>query len=426
MISSPERDQSEPVAGEPPFDITLVACSATKQAGAVRADELYKSNLFAGSRILAERASRSWFIISAKYGLVRPAAVIQSYDSSLDQMSLGERAQWATRVVEALPLSGLLAPRILLLAGEVYAAPLRPLLEARGARIIEPLRGMGIGSRISFLRRAVSDFDRMLRLSQLYEAIERLGYGRGQGKRLGDLSASDVWAERGVYIFVDDSEGHRWDMMMPRIVRVGTHGVSVGSKSTLWQRLRTHRGGEDLFGSHRSSVFRRHVGAAILKRTSKTHRSWGVGDSASRTVRSREASLERAVSEYLRNLRVYFIAVGDSPSANSDRSYIERSLVALLSNHLHPLDPPGRKWLGAHADRVEIQKSGLWNVDYVGESEQKDWLYSFESFVDRTLRGEKISESIAPAGWRETARTREVNQPDLFVQLEPPTAQTPG
>lgn len=51
-----------------------------------------------------------------------------------------------------------------------------------------------------------------------------------------------------------------------RIVRVGTHAVSTGSKATLWHRLRAHRGSKDGRGNHRASIFRRHAGAAMIAR----------------------------------------------------------------------------------------------------------------------------------------------------------------
>jgi hypothetical protein len=54
------------------------------------------------------------------------------------------------------------------------------------------------------------------------------------------------------------------------VVRVGTHALTAASSATLWDRLRQHRGhlgGRDPgSGNHRASVFRRHVGAALIGR----------------------------------------------------------------------------------------------------------------------------------------------------------------
>lgn len=73
-----------------------------------------------------------------------------------------------------------------------------------------------------------------------------------------------TWPTRGVYFFFEPGEvcadGDRF-----RVVRVGTHAVSRPPKTTLWQRLALHKG-NPAGGSHRGSVFRRHVGCALLAR----------------------------------------------------------------------------------------------------------------------------------------------------------------
>lgn len=52
-----------------------------------------------------------------------------------------------------------------------------------------------------------------------------------------------------------------------RITRVGTHAIRDGEESTLWGRLRNHRGTHSGGGNHRSLVFRRHVGMAMMNRS---------------------------------------------------------------------------------------------------------------------------------------------------------------
>ena len=43
----------------------------------------------------------------------------------------------------------------------------------------------------------------------------------------------------------------------PRVVRIGTHGLKNGSRSTLWGRLSQHRGSSRSgLGNHRGSSFR--------------------------------------------------------------------------------------------------------------------------------------------------------------------------
>src|SRR5947207_380407 len=75
------------------------------------------------------------------------------------------------------------------------------------------------------------------------------------------------WPKRGVYFFFDDDEP-RATGTSPRMVRVGTHALRCGERSTLWGGLRGHRGRTDGnhpgSGDHRGSVFRKHVGAAMI------------------------------------------------------------------------------------------------------------------------------------------------------------------
>ena len=55
-----------------------------------------------------------------------------------------------------------------------------------------------------------------------------------------------------------------------RVVRVGTHALRPTDQTTLWGRLRRHRGrigGRNPGGgNHRASIFRGHVGTALIQR----------------------------------------------------------------------------------------------------------------------------------------------------------------
>ena len=105
-----------------------------------------------------------------------------------------------------------------------------------------------------------------------------------------------------VYFFFDSSE-HLNDGRS-RVVRVGTHVITDGSSTTLWQRLSQHRGSTsrdsgEMGGNHRGSVFRRHVGDAIIasdKQYTPIASTWGVGSNAPREVRNSEQPVELAVS----------------------------------------------------------------------------------------------------------------------------------
>lgn len=95
---------------------------------------------------------------------------------------------------------------------------------------------------------------------------------------------------------------------------------------------------------------------------------WGEGSSAGRERRLAELELERRVSDYIRELPFLWVKVDDEPGPDSDRAYIERNTIALVSNYRKPsVDTRSGDWLGKASPCEEIRQSGLWNVDHVGE-----------------------------------------------------------
>lgn len=165
-----------------------------------------------------------------------------------------------------------------------------------------------------------------------------------------------------------------------------TAGCHELFESTLWGRLRTHRGGVQGGGNHRGSVFRRHVGQALLARESAKLSTWGEGSSTSSTIRASEALLEQEVSKHLGGMSVLWLEVPDNPGPQSARAYIGRNAIALLSNGLDPIDKPSARWLGFHSPHHDIRSSGLWNLDHVRATYESVFLNALESFVRLTCR----------------------------------------
>jgi len=155
---------------------------------------------------------------------------------------------------------------------------------------------------------------------------------------------------------------------IPRIVRIGTHAVSSGSKATLRNRLRNHLGRADGVGSHRGSVFRLHVGRAMLIANNILEQfpSWGEGQNAPQEILIREQEHERRVTEYISRLEVFIIPINDEPSKNSLRAHVETQLIALFTEGYKIIDKPSTKWLGIKSPKEPIVRSGLWNLRDVG------------------------------------------------------------
>ena len=195
------------------------------------------------------------------------------------------------------------------------------------------------------------------------------------------------WPDRGVYVFFSNTEP-RTAVDHPRITRIGTHAVSAGSSTTLWNRLRTHRGATrgsyEGGGNHRGSVFRRHVGRAIIERDGlhDAYPHWGEGSSAGRERRLAELPLERRVSDSIRDRPFLWLEVDDEPGPDSDRAYLERNLITLVSNFKkESIDPRADDWLGHHSPLPELRESGLWNVDHVDDEYVPAVLDRLQSYI---------------------------------------------
>lgn len=399
-----------------PRTIALVSCVSSKEQFPAPARDLYTSALFRKARAYAERNADVWYILSAKYGLVDPYSVIDPYDVTLNRMSVAQRRAWAAKV--RLELEQVVRPgdTVVMLAGAHYREGLMGALRARGVRVEVPMQGLGIGKQLQWLsqsreRRRSSEPDHRPRirvmqrasapavtvtpatvrvrnppvgdamLDDLYDLIRQMAERYG-ARPLGTCSASMRWPERGVYFFLDPSERRAKVASQYRIVRVGTHALNPGSRSTLWKRLRQHRGQASGMGNHRGSVFRHHVGLALLAREGVQHPTWGVRPAASRDVVEAEREMEERVSAYLARLLVTHVPVLDEPGPASLRGYVERNAIALLSSLGPEVDAASAEWLGHFAKSEGIRRSGLWNVRHVGDGVEETFLGRLGELVD--------------------------------------------
>ncbi|MBF7083933.1 hypothetical protein IT084_13225 [Desulfallas sp. Bu1-1] len=221
-------------------------------------------------------------------------------------------------------------------------------------------------------------------LERFYRILNTIRERVGGERRLSTCNGRMNWPRRGVYFFFEPGENRSSGAGL-RVVRVGTHAVSRGSGTTLWTRLRTHRGVLSGGGNHRGSIFRLHVGTALLARgdyPDAVRRSWGRGSSAPKEVRRAEHSLECAVSEYIGKMPFLWLGVDDEPGPESMRKYIERNAVALLSaaSRLR-IDPPSEGWLGHSCRHEAVRILGLWNVDHVFDDYDPGFLELFEQLA---------------------------------------------
>ena len=154
-IERPTRIEARPDPQAPvsyaPGTIALVSCVATKRPGAHAARDLYVSAWFKKVRQHVERAGLTWYILSAKYGLVAPDQEIEAYEMTLNNMGLQDRRGWAYDVMGQMSEQLQDHDRFVLFAGARYREFLEPLLAAQGAKTQVPMEGLTQGRQLNWL-----------------------------------------------------------------------------------------------------------------------------------------------------------------------------------------------------------------------------------------------------------------------------------
>lgn len=142
----------------------VVGCGKSKLDHSAPARELYTGSLFRMARRYAEASGRPWVILSGAHGVIGPDVVLRPYDAGPPERGR-ERDGWARKA--AVGIEGYareLHPKwkgpICVLAGERYADPLCRELAELDLHWSQPLRGMGTGQRLQFLKREIEAFER--------------------------------------------------------------------------------------------------------------------------------------------------------------------------------------------------------------------------------------------------------------------------
>lgn len=369
------------------MEVGLVSCSKSKKEIASKPRELYiESALFRKARRHVETHQDDWYILSAKHHVLDPEGEeIEPYDETLTNKTVDEKREWSQEVFQELEEQNLLTHTLVLHTGKDYYEHLIPLLEEAGVDYRIPTEGLSQGKTM-----------RWYNIERFYNLMDRLEDQAGGKQKLEDCTGYMDWPDRGVYFFFSPTET-REDSDQLRVTRIGTHAVSEGSSTSLWDRLKQHYGtgsgskNHPHGGNHRGSVYRKRVGEAFIHKDNlqDEYPSWDDRwSSISRErdeVRDEEYSLEKRVSQFIRKQPFLWVNIDDEPSKHSDRATVEKNAIALLSNfEKEPIDPCSKDWLGKESPKKEIRKSGLWNVNHVDESYSSDFLDLLEEKVEQT------------------------------------------
>lgn len=230
--------------------------------------------------------------------------------------------------------------------------------------------------------------ERQADTERLYDLLDALATASGGPRLLSGTTRPTDWPTRGVYFFFEPGEV-RADGR-PRVVRVGTHALTTRSRTTLWTRLSQHRGhlagSNPGGGNHRGSIFRLHVGAALIvcdQVKDLPLSAWLSTDPLPKHRRA-EGVCERAVSAYIGQMPVLCLEVPNRDDGTSDRGLVEATVIALLSRAAGGVDPATAGWLGQHAPNQAIADSGLWNVRHVRDGYDPMTLDVIAGYIQQT------------------------------------------
>lgn len=361
----------------------IIGCSRNKVTKATTARQLYTSDRFQAACEIAEALGAPFYVLSGLHGLLLPGKTVEPYNVDLTTSDEVHKKAWRKKVAAFLR-KHVTSSKVCVLAADSYTHAFIDIVHAQGERplTVAPLQSLDENLRWEWHNQALAAARRYRDLKRLYGIIAD---ARDSGRTflLGDLSNRKLPA-RGVYIFVDLNERNFYGAP-GRIVRIGTHAVSIGSKSTLKLRLRNHLGLSDGSGNHRGSIFRLHVGRALLEKEGAGDqlRSWGEGQHASADIRALERDHEMRVSNYLRALEVFILDIDDLPTKDSLRAAVERQLIALCSEELQPIDHASEGWLGKYSPMRLIVTSGLWNLRDVGRKYEPISAGSMDDILSR-------------------------------------------
>jgi len=170
-------------------------------------------------------------------------------------------------------------------------------------------------------------------------------------------SYSAVPFDNGLYFLYQTGEASE-HAPLGRVVRVGNH---PRSDNGLARRLRQHYSGQK-----NGSVFRKLLGGALIRSRDPNNACLapapgkGHWEKQHAKVCSRCASVEQEVSALLRsNFRFRCVRIDQ----RAERGLFEALLIGTLS--LCPACKPSDQWLGVYAYSDHVQRSGLWNSQFV-------------------------------------------------------------
>jgi hypothetical protein len=227
--------------------------------------------------------------------------------------------------------------------------------------------------------------ERIEHINRFYSLINELESFKKK-RSLKNSTGKVLWPKQGIYYFFERTENR--ENGNPKVVRIGTHAVSKGSKTKYWERLRQHKGTKKGTGNHRGSVFRKLIGKSLISKHNLNleFSEWGK-NKTDKNNKQKEEKLELQVSEIIGKMEFLSLSVPGESNKNNMRAYIETNSIALLSNRnkKEKIDLPSENWLGSFSGHNHVLESGLWNSDDTEKNYDSKFLDKLEELIKNQI-----------------------------------------
>lgn len=339
--------------------IILISCVSKKSKNREKARNLYTSSLFKLNLKYAQSLNPDKiFVLSAKYGLLNLDEEIEPYNRTLNQMKDEQIKKWADNILNQLSkIADLENDEFIFLAGEKYRKHLIP--EIKNYKV--PLKGLGIGKQLKFLKKQ----NNCEKLHQLFNSLKRHYF---------PFNENEI-PLNGIYIlFQKNEKAHEVD----RIIRIGTHT----GQNQLLSRLQQHFINEN----KDRSIFRKNIGRALLNKDNDSYLDKWELDLTTKEAKEKfdkiidkekQKQIEKQVSKFIQN---NFSFVVFPIQDKEKRLEIEKKIISTIS--LCENCKPSDSWLGLHSPKQKIRESGLWLVNELYKEPLSD--KDFEELLNTT------------------------------------------
>ena len=81
-------------------NIFIINCSKEKVNYQVKASDMYCSERFNLSKKIVEDNNYEWYILSSKYGLLKPDTIIDPYDKNINDLTKKRKNEYVTKIIK--------------------------------------------------------------------------------------------------------------------------------------------------------------------------------------------------------------------------------------------------------------------------------------------------------------------------------------